>query len=268
MPDIYWVPLLVSLACFLLLWPISIWLHDVSIVDFVWAPGFAIQLLVAIWLSGTLGDRGVLVAALIAVWVLRLSFTLIRRRLREGHEDPRYTDIRQSWGPAFWWKSVFIVFGLQAIIQWAIATGAIAGAVASSQTIGILAIVGGVIAMVGLAIETIADWQLDRFKRENVAGALMTTGMRRYIRHPNYFGDIAFWAGIGLIGLEGGAWLSLISPLLIAVLLIKVSGAPILDEHMTATRAAYAEYRRKTPAFLPRWTTLRGGRADMAGPGH
>ena len=72
MPDIYWAPLLVSLVCFLLLWPISLRLHDVSIVDFVWAPGFAIHLAVAAWLFGALGDRGVLIAVLVSVWVLRL----------------------------------------------------------------------------------------------------------------------------------------------------------------------------------------------------
>ena len=217
MPDIYWGPLLIALVCFLALWPISLRLHDVSIVDFVWAPGFAIQLALAIWLFGALGDRGILIAILIAAWVLRLSFTLIRRRLREGREDARYTDIRQSWGPAFWWKSIFIVFGLQAIIQWAIAVGAIAGAVATGQSIGFLAFAGAAIALAGIVIETVADRQLDHFKRDNGPGSLLTTGLRKYIRYPNYAGDIAFWAGIGLIGLDGGAWLALISPVLIAV---------------------------------------------------
>lgn len=268
MPDIYWGPLLAALACFLALWPISVRLHDVSIVDFVWAPGFAVQLSLAIWLFDRIGARGVLIALLVAIWVLRLSFTLIRRRLREGHEDPRYSDIRQSWGPAFWWKSIFIVFGLQAIIQWAIAVGAIAGAVAPDQSIGVLAIAGATIALAGIAIETIADWQLDRFRRGNAPGSLMTNGLRYYIRHPNYAGDIAFWAGIGLIGLDGGAWLALVSPVLIAILLIKVSGAPILDERMAATRATYADYRRNTPAFLPSLAMLRRRRADVAGSGH
>ena len=257
MPPEFWVPLVVGLALFLTLWPVSILKRDVSIVDFVWGPGFALQLGVALYVAAAFGERAVLVLVLVVVWSVRLGWTLIRRRLREGHEDPRYASIRKSWGAGFWWKSVFIVFALQAGIQWLIASGAIAGATSASQGLGVVAAVGALISVSGLVLETVADSQLDRFKREQQAGGLMTTGLRGHVRHPNYAGEVLFWCGIALIGLDGGVWLSAISPILVTVFLVKVSGIPLLDERLSETRPGYAEYRRKTPAFVPSIIAVR-----------
>ena len=221
MPDHFWIPLFAALLAFVALWPISLRVRDASIVDFAWAPGFLGQLGIAIVLIPEAGARTWLVLALVAAWSARLTVTLTARRLREGHEDPRYTAIRESWGHAFWWKSLFIVFILQAVLQWLIVSGAIAGAMAPVQGLGAVAALGAAVALAGLALETVADRQLDRFKRRHGSGALMTVRLRRHVRHPNYTGEILFWLGIALIGLDGGAWL------------------------------AYAAYRGRTPAFLP-----------------
>ncbi len=259
MPDIYWIPLLVALGAFALLWPLSVRLRDASIVDYVWAPGFLAQLGIAVFLLDGVGTRAWMLLALIAPWSLRLTFTLARRRLREGHEDPRYTSMRNSWGLSFWWKSYFIVFTLQPGLQWVIVSGAIAGAASAGQTLGLLAWVGAAIAIAGFAIESVADAQLDRFKRQNEPGALMTWGLRKYVRHPNYAGEILFWCGIALIGLQGGAWWALISPIVIGFFLVTVSGVPMLDERLSATRDDWQDYRAKTPAFLP-WVRGAGVR--------
>ena len=256
MTAIYWAPLLFALTAFVVLWPISVRKQDASIVDFVWAPGFVLQISVALALFGALDARAALVLCLVLAWSIRLSRTLIGRRLREGHEDPRYTSLRQSWGPSFWWKSLFVVFALQAVLQWLVVLGAIAAATASGQVLGWAAWAGVLLAISGIALEAVADLQLDRFKQSAGPGKLLTTGLRRYVRHPNYSGEILFWVGIAVIGLEGGAWLALISPILMAALLVLVSGAPMLDERLSETRAGYDEYRSRTPGFFPRLSGL------------
>lgn len=248
----YWTPLATSLLLFAALWPFSIKRRDVSIVDFAWGPGFAIQLIVAVLVLDGTGPVGWLVTGLVTVWSLRLAVTLIGRRVREGIEDPRYTDMRESWGPGFWWNSLFIVFLLQALLQWMIAIGPISILPVPNQAIGLLALLGTGIAIIGLAIETRADIELDRFKRKAGPGSLMTEGLRAYVRHPNYSGEIIFWTGIAMVGVGAGSPWALISPVLITVFLVGVSGAPLIDERLGQTRPDYAAYRARTPAFLPR----------------
>ena len=248
------VPLLVALGCFVLLWPLSLWRRDASLVDALWGPGFLIQLLVAAWILGELTPHGWLLVGTVGIWSIRLGIVLGGRRLREGHEDPRYQVIRESWGPAFWWKSLFIVFILQALVQWVVAIGPLSGMLAPDQPLGLLAWAGLVVAMAGLSVEAIADRQLDRFKRTAGKGQLLTTGLRAHIRHPNYLGEMVFWAGIAMIALDAGAWAGLISPIVITLFLTKVSGVPMLDEHLSRSRPQYAVYKKRTPALLP---TLR-----------
>ena len=251
------VPLLVALVGFCLIWPASVWRRDASLVDIVWGPGFAVQCVVAAWLAAATGARTMLLLALVTIWSVRLGFVLIRRRVREGHEDGRYTAIRQSWGPAFWWKSLFIVFVLQAFLQWLIALGPIAGILAADQSLGGLAALGAATALGGLALETRADLELDRFKQSALPGTLLTSGLRSYVRYPNYAGEIVFWFGVALICIDGGAWLGLLAPILITLFLLKVSGAPMLEERLSATRPGYAAYKRSVPAFIPRLGPLR-----------
>lgn len=245
-------PLAAAFVGFVCIWPLSVWRKDASLVDLVWAPGFAVQVGIAVSLAGEVDARGLLIIALICAWSARLSYVLIRRRLHEGVEDARYTAIRTSWGPSFWWKSLFIVFVLQSFLQWLISLGPIAGVVLTDGPLGILSRAGTCIALVGVVLEAKADHELDKFKAEAGAGGLLTTGLRAYVRHPNYTGEIIFWVGMALIAVEGGALLGLISPVLIIFFLTKVSGAPMLDERLAATRPEYQAYKERVPAFLPR----------------
>ena len=255
--DVFLPSLALAVACFVALWPLSVWLEDASIVDFIWGPGFFLQVGLFAILHESLDLRGWILLGLVAIWSLRLGVTLAARRFREGHEDARYQSIRASWGQGFWWKSFFIVFVLQAVLQWLIAIGPMAGIAASSAPVGWIGAAGIAIAAAGLALESIADRQLDRFKAYATRGALMTTGLRAYVRHPNYTGEILFWSGIALISVEAGAWLGLISPILITFFLTQVSGAPLIDERLEATRPAYAAYRARVPGFLPSARQLR-----------
>jgi steroid 5-alpha reductase family enzyme len=167
-------------------------------------------------------------------------------------EDRRYQAIRKNNSPGFWWKSYFIVFLLQAVLAW-IASLVIAGAMAKSQAPGWLVMVGLVIATAGFFVEAVADWQLARFKANLAnAGKVMDLGLWRYSRHPNYFGECCFWWGIALVALVAGYWWTLISPLLMTVLLLRVSGVTLLEKDISERRPAYRDYIRRTSAFIPR----------------
>ncbi|MEM8793374.1 MAG: DUF1295 domain-containing protein [Pseudomonadota bacterium] len=248
---LYLLPLGIAVLGFVALWPLSVIRKDASLVDAWWGPGFFAQAALAFWLSDEGDSRSFLLLALISVWSARLAYVLLRRRIREGHEDPRYTELRRAWDPGFWWKSLFVVFLLQGLIQWTIALGPIAAILSDPVSLGALAVLGTMLCLAGLLIETVADAELDRFKRTAKPGALCMTGLRTHVRHPNYSGEILFWLGIGLIVLEVSWIAALISPVVIAVFLTKVSGAPMLDERLQATRPEYAAYRQRVPGFIP-----------------
>lgn len=248
------MPLSVAFICFAAIWPFSVLRRDASLVDLLWGPGFLLQLLVVMMLVPVIGERAVLLISAIGIWSLRLAWVLIRRRIKEGHEDARYTSVRKSWGGSFWWKSFFVVFVLQATLQWLLVIAPIHGVLSPDQKLGIIAWFGFCVCGFGLTLETISDHQLDRFKSvDSAANELMTTGLRAFIRHPNYLGEIIFWAGIGLIVLDAGSMIGLLSPVLIFFLLTRVSGAPLLDERLSQTRSEYEAYRSRVPGFIPRF---------------
>jgi steroid 5-alpha reductase family enzyme len=239
----------VCVGVFVALWPLSLAMRDVSIVDAWWGPGFLAAALV-IW-NGDVGGRSILLLTLVGMWAVRLGLMMIRRRFRHGEEDSRYQMIRESWGASFWWKSLFIVFLLQGVLQCIVALPPLVALSSSPVPLGILGLIGCVIAAAGLVLETIADAQLDAFKKTASKGAIFDTGLRAHVRHPNYTGEMIFWIGVWLIAAEAGAWWTIISPLLLIFLLTQVSGAPMQLATMKRSRPSYAEYAKSTPAFLP-----------------
>ncbi|MEO0682310.1 MAG: DUF1295 domain-containing protein [Pseudomonadota bacterium] len=248
-------------AGFLLaLWPLSVALRDASVVDFWWGPGMALMAVAAWVLAGSpMGAHALAAAGLVTVWGLRLGAALGARRMREAHEDPRYQELRRAWDPGFWWKSLFVVFALQALLQGLVALGALWTVLTPASPAGGLWLAGVIAAAAGLTVEAAADRQLDRFKTAAGAtsGALCRDGLRAYVRFPHYAGEIVFWVGIALIALDAGLWWAPAPAALIAALLIKVSGAPMLEEHLERTRPDYAAWAAETPAFVPRIAALR-----------
>ena len=237
---------------FVLLWPVSLALKDVGVVDAWWGPGFFVSLLIVWWLSGAPSDgRSVLLLALVGLWSTRLGLVMVRRWLSHVEEDRRYQLVRKGWGRAFWWKSLFIVFVLQGVLQFLIALGPMSAITAEAAPLGALAMIGAALALSGLALEAVADIQLDRFKATAPRDALCTTGLRAHIRHPNYTGEMTFWVGIWLIGAEVAPWWAALSPILVILLLTRVSGAPMIAEVMKRTRPEFADYSTRTPAFFP-----------------
>lgn len=232
------------------LWVVSLHLGDVSIVDLGWPVGFVI----VAWIAHGLGDgssgRRLLLATLVSVWAARLLAHLLVRKLAEPGEDPRYTALRQRRGPSFTWTSLGVVFLAQGALIWAVGLP-VQAAGTSARGLGPLDLAGTVLWAIGLAIEAVGDEQLRRFKANPARrGSVLDTGLWRLSRHPNYFGDCLVWWGIYLVALSAGAWWTIVGPLLMTTLLLKVSGVRLLEARLAA-RPGYADYVARTSAFVP-----------------
>ena len=231
-------------------WVVSVIRRDVSIVDSLWSMLFLLALIVYLAFTETAGPRSWLITALVAVWALRLSVYITVRNHGEP-EDRRYQAIRRNNEPHFWFKSLYIVFLLQGFLAWVICLPALA-AVSGQTTPGPLDFIGVALWLVGMYVEVLGDWQLSRFRRaKRAAGAVLDTGLWRYTRHPNYFGEALLWWGIYLIALSAGAWWTVFAPLLMTFLLLRVSGVALLEKDIADRRPAYREYIRRTNAFFP-----------------
>jgi steroid 5-alpha reductase family enzyme len=231
-------------------WVVSVIVGDASIVDLVWGLGFALVGWTALAVAGT-GPRGWLVVALTTIWGLRLSGYLARRNLGHG-EDRRYQRMRERSPRAFWWQSLFRVFLLQGALMWVVSLPVQASPVAQPASLGPLDWLGAAIWAVGLTFEAVGDFQLSRFKADPAhAGEVLDRGLWRYTRHPNYFGDFLVWWGLYAIALSGGAWWTVLGPAVMTILLMKVSGAGLLESTIQERRPAYADYIERTNAFFP-----------------
>lgn len=235
-----------------IMWVISLPLRDVSIVDLVWGPGFAMIGWIALALAEERGPRSWLLAGLTTVWAARLAGYLAWRNLGHG-EDKRYAAMRRARGASFWWRSLGIVFGLQAALMLVVSVPLQIG-MRFPEPASWVAVVAGVSAWVlGLVFESVGDWQLARFKGDPAnRGAVMDRGLWRYTRHPNYFGDFMVWWGLFLVAVPSAAYIWIaIGPALMTLLLVRVSGVGLLEKDL-GRRPGYADYIRRTSAFIPR----------------
>jgi steroid 5-alpha reductase family enzyme len=243
--------LLAMVVALTLVWVLSVRLRDASIVDICWGPGFVLLA----WLYAALFDaftpRPVLVGVLVTLWGVRLAVHIFRRH---RGEDPRYAAMRAARGPAFWWRSLLVVFWLQAVILWFVALPLLVTAAAPGPpAVTITDVLGVVLFATGFAFEAIGDAQLARFRSDvSNRGTVLDTGLWRYTRHPNYFGDALLWWGVYLIALSApGGWITIASPLVMTLLLLRVSGVTLLERGLSASKPGYAEYVARTSAFVP-----------------
>lgn len=234
-------------------WAASLVKRDASLIDPFWGLGFAVLAWIYVATSPARLPRAVLVAALVTAWGLRLSIHLFVRNHGKG-EDPRYRAMRESRPASFPMRSLFTVFWLQAAILWFVALPLFQAIRASRPPeLGWLDAAGAAVWGVGLFFEAVGDWQLARFKADpRHAGKVCNRGLWRYTRHPNYFGDALVWWGLWLIALAtpGSLW-TLASPLVMTILLVKVSGVALLEKGLASTKPEYRDYVRRTSAFVP-----------------
>ena len=234
-------------------WVVSVVIKNASIVDIVWGLGFVAVAWVLRWRIDGDDGRQTLLAIMVGLWGLRLGGYLAKRNLGHG-EDWRYVLMRRKHGAKFPLVSLVTVFGLQGLIMWTVSLPVQFGNGDSTPPLGPLAVFGILVWVVGLGFEVIGDAQLARFKADPAnAGQVMDKGLWRYTRHPNYFGDALLWWGIGIVGAETGSGvIGLVGPLVMTVFLTKVSGVPMLEHSMSKRRPGYAEYVKRTSAFIPR----------------
>lgn len=247
---VFGIGLAVIMALMTLLWLVSLYLKNSSIVDAFWGTGFVIAGWLYAWLSPEGSpERRLLIVGVVTVWGLRLSLYILRRNWRKP-EDYRYQAWRHEAGPSWWWRSYLKVFVLQGMLLWLISAPLLA-AMRGEHGLGLLDGLGAVVWAAGFFFEAAGDAQLAAFKANPAnKGKVMTGGVWRYTRHPNYFGDAAQWWGFYLIAAAEGGWWAVFSPLLMTFLLVKVSGAALLEKSMLA-RPGYAEYARRTSGFFP-----------------
>lgn len=248
--EVYASGLAVAAAVMLAAWLVSLRRSDVGIVDGFWGAviaglGWCYRL--------ALGDGGLvgwLALLLVTAWGVRLSVHLFRRNW-SGPEDFRYRAMREKHGARFPLVSLFTVFLLQALLAW-IVSAPLFQAAATGGAPGAVGWIGAAVALAGLVVEAVADGQLRRFRaRRDDDEAVLDEGLWRYSRHPNYFGEFVFWWGMYLLvaGTGGAGW-ALASPVLMTVLLLRVSGVTMLEEEL-GKRPAYRRYVERTNAFFP-----------------
>ncbi|MFM2410735.1 MAG: hypothetical protein RL481_1563 [Pseudomonadota bacterium] len=248
------------MAAILLLWFYATRIRDVSFIDAFWSFGMVL-LAWSSWIQiAGQGRRADVLLGLATLWGLRLAWHLYTRWRAHG-EDPRYTMImartmeKKGWS---WNKTALLsVFVTQAPLLFITCLPAQIGIWASESggpIMGPVAWIGAAVALTGIAFETIGDAQLKAF-RANPAnkGKVLDSGLWRYTRHPNYFGDACTWWGLWLIAAETGpwGWASIIGPLFLTFTLTRWSGKPMLERGMKKTRPNYAAYVERTSGFFP-----------------
>jgi len=245
----YFVALGVLLAGAFVAWLGSLALRNVNVVDSLWSVMLAASAVCYALLLPVTRARAILMLVLVVAWAARLCAYLTWRNWGEP-EDHRYRAIRRNNEP-FAWKSLYLVFGLQAVLAWLISLSLLA-AVGGSAPLGALDAVGALLWLVGFSFETVADAQLANFKASpGNAGRVLDRGLWRYTRHPNYFGEFCVWWGFYCLAVAAGGWWALVSPLLMSVLLLRVSGVTLLEQTIRERRPAYADYVGRTSAFFP-----------------
>ena len=257
--------LFVNLALILVvmtgLWRLAVKLEDVSFVDGVWPLGM-LMLALATW-PRTDGDpmRSALLLVLCGLWALRLGWHLLRRWRALG-ADRRYVAIVQTQkrekGWSFSRTSLLMVFLPQGFLAWLTCLPVQLGQVAAQPAVGWIGWAGAGLAAVGILLETIGDAQLTAFRNDPARkGQVLDTGLWRYTRHPNYFGDACVWWGLYLIAAETGPGLwSIAGPLFLTFTLTRWSGIGITEKAIHHSRPGYADYVKRTSAFIP-WPPKR-----------
>jgi len=244
---------LIIICCVSLLWLISIFIKNVSIIDIFWGTGFVIVNAFYMLMCDELDLRKQILLILVTIWGLRLSIYLAWRNIGKG-EDKRYIEFRQKYGEKrYWWFSFFQVFILQASLIMIVSLPLL-GVATGRQTEGLILLDYIAIALwiIGISFEAGGDYQLSRFKRnKSNKGKVLNTGFWKYTRHPNYFGDTAIWWAYALFSIAAGSYWNVIGTVIMTLLIIKVSGVALLEKGLNETKPQYREYIEKTSSFIP-----------------
>ncbi|MGW8195706.1 MAG: DUF1295 domain-containing protein [Desulforhopalus sp.] len=234
---------------YILLFVLSIFLQDNSIADIFWGLGFFQVALHSVYLSPELLTSQLFLVGIIGLWALRISGYILSKKLLSPGEDRRYVKWRKEW-KWFYVRSFVQIYLLQMVLLLIVATPIM---VFNFHPVAMntLIVAGLTIAIAGLVIESVADWQLYFFVKTKKKGEIMRSGLWKYSRHPNYFGESVFWLGISILG-ASVSWAAFTGFIVITTLLRFVSGVPLAEEGYKNNKN-YQEYAKITPAFFPRF---------------
>jgi len=251
--EVYGIAALVILGYMTILWIVSLILRNTSIVDIFWGAGFVL----ANWIYFALTPDGFagrkwLISILVTIWGLRLSFYILWRNWGKP-EDSRYQKFREDAGEKWWWYSFFQTFLLQGFLMWVISIPLLAAQIsATPDRLTVLDGLAVVVWGIGFFFEAMGDFQMARFKANPAnQGKVLDSGVWRYTRHPNYFGDATQWWAYYLIATAAGAFWTLYSPIVMTILLLRVSGVTMLEKELKETKPKYRAYIETTSAFIP-----------------
>lgn len=239
--------------CYMSLWfAVALLRQDNSVADVAWGLGFMLLAWLTFFYSDAGTVRQVVINICISVWAIRLSAYIYQRNALKPGEDFRYRAWRNDWGKNWVWRSYLQVFLLQGFFMLLIALPVIVAAGSGNTGWNTINSAGLAVFTFGFLFEAIADFQLALFKsKESNRGKIMTAGLWRYSRHPNYFGEAVLWWGIFLMVLPLPYWyVALISPVTLTWLLTRVSGVPMLESKYK-NNPQFAQYAQKTSAFIP-----------------
>lgn len=246
--------LVLFFAC--ITWVVSLIIDDVSIVDYIWSPLTLLVVAIYFYKIGLGNSVSVVMFLMVAVWAIRLTWFLVKRG-RNQPENRRYQVIRQRNSPYFAYKSLYLIFIFQALLVWVISTLFVAIFVFSTNQLAPAMwsawhSAGVLLWFFGLVYETVADRQLHHFNCKVVKQDLtLTTGLWRYCRHPNYFGEFCIWWGWFIYAIPTGSVWIWVAPLIMTFLLMKLSGVENMEQGIVSRRPDYQIYIDSTNAFFP-----------------
>lgn len=248
----YYLILILILFLYMSLWfVISLIKKRNDIADVAWGLGFVFLAWASFFLVSDFGIRGLLVNILVSIWGLRLALHIYYRN-KGKPEDYRYLAWRREWGRWFYLRSYLQVYLLQGFLLFLIVLPVLLINQNFSSPLNYFDLLGVLIWIFGFYFEVVGDLQLARFIKNPInKGKLMQSGLWAYTRHPNYFGEVVQWWGIWIIALSvQGGFFSIIGPLTITFLILKVSGIPMLEKKM-AEHPDFAEYKKRVSVFFP-----------------
>lgn len=227
---------------------ISVALKRRDVIDSAWGLGFILVAIVAFTQRNNDSAISLLTVGLVTLWGLRL-FAHLTVRNSKKNEDFRYQQLGKLSGVKIWLRTYVTVFLLQGILMILISLPVIAVTYSSATPIGWVAYIGAAIWLGGILFEAASDYQLQKFIMAGKPG-IMQTGLWKYSRHPNYFGEATAWWGAAVIAIAAGIWWGILGAIIITVLLTKISGVPLLEKRYAANKA-YQAYARRTSIIIP-----------------
>lgn len=228
------------------------YLKRIDIIDMAWALGFLFVAFLSLLLYGSTTTAGYLAVLFVAIWSIRL-FLHILSRIATHKEDKRYAYYRKKWGAQFWQNTYTNIYLVQAVLILLVSTAPIAIITSNNDIFLPLAIIGFVVWGFGIVFESVADYQLRRFvqaQKFSKQKDIMDTGLWKYSRHPNYFGEITTWLGASIVAVSLAAWWGLLSFIVITLLITKISGIPPIERQRKNDKA-YQVYKKHTSVLIP-----------------